>query len=1486
MDSAKILNNVKHAPDVRLHLISVGVLDDEGYVSTNGDGKWKLIKGSLVVARGNKRHGLYWTTTSACVDMVNVVESDSSSMLWHKRLSHISEKGLNVLAKKKLLSNFKSAKLEKCEHCLAGKQNRVSFKSYPPSRKTELLELVHSDLCGPMKTKTLGGALYFVTFIDDCSRKLWVYVLKTKDQVLGVFKQFQASVERETGKKLKCVRTDNGGEYCGPFDEYCKHQGIRHQKIPPKTPQLNGLAERMNRTSMERVRCLLSEAKLPSSFWGEALLTAAHVINLSPAVALQNDVPNSVWYGKDVSYDHLRVFGCKAFIHVPKDERKDQWIEAMQDEMKSLHENHTYELVKLPKGMRALKNKWVFKVKVEEHNLKPRYKARLVVKGFGQRKGIDFDEIFSPVVKMSSIRTVLGLAASLNLEIEQMDVKTTFLHGDLEEEIYMEQPEGFKVEGKENFVCKLKKSLYGLKQAPRQWYKKFESVMGEQGYKKTSSDHCVFVQKFSDNDFIILLLYVDDMLIVGKNTSKIDELKKELRKSFSMKDLGHAKQILGMRITRLRDERKIYLSQKKYIERVLERFNMKNAKPVSTPLAGHMKLSKKMCLTVREEKESMAKVPYSFVVGSLMYAMVCTRPDIAHAVGVVSRFLDNPGKEHWEAVKWILRYLRGSSDECLCFGASDTILKGYTDADMAGDLDNRKSTTGYLFTFSGGAISWQSKLQKCVALSTTEAEYIAATEAGKEMIWLKRFFQELELQQMEYVVYCDSQSAIDLSKNSMYHARTKHIDVRYHWIRDEVENESFHVKKIHTSENPADMLTKMIPKDKFELCKELFPNLKHLELSCAYKGKKITCNRNGFGQLETLRLENLDNLESWHLHTTAMSVLKSLSICGCPKLMKIPERMEHIKMLDGNQSQREYYYRILTWSVSYKNAIDVNWHTDSSGLLVLIGVFLASARYGSGSTAPVTPSFIRRGDRDFAKCSFWGDNAGLWAMTRGGGRRVVQISAAFMFFFSILGKFKSIFASIPASIMAAIYCIFFRTNFILELFNDTMSVIFTSHATIAAAVAVFLDRTLPFSNDEARKDNGSHWWDKMVDAVVSYAVKKLGDFLVEEVSLRQSLKENVLWLRNELSFMQAFLKDAEKQQAENHLVQQWVFEITSVANEAVAILEAYSLDAAKDGDHASTFVHRLKACACICKKEAKFHNIGKNIQFLKERVVDISRKRDTYDITQINNNAAEGSSNRPNDLSFTLVRTLRRAVSYVDEDQLFVGFQEIFQRLLDELLKKESRRKVLSIYDCKYLVVVDDVWHREAWESLKRTLPDNNNGSRVILTTRKEDVTERVDEKGFSHKLRFLNNEESWDLLCKKLHPENKMVGADLFSPSMERLAMEMVDKCRGLPLAIVVLGGILSYRKGVDEWQKVKTHLWQHMKNDSVEITHILSLSYNDLSFELKQCFLYIGIFQEDHAIDAEKLMYLWLAEGFIPRIREEHMEDIAENFLHELIS
>ncbi|GKV41223.1 hypothetical protein SLEP1_g48789 [Rubroshorea leprosula] len=557
-----VVKDVKHSPDIRLNLISMGKLDDDGYCSFFSDGQWKLTKGSLVVARGSKSSNLYLMQSFIVDGSVNVVGKDESSELWHKRLSHMSVKGIDCLIKKNVLSGLKEEKLEQCVHCLAGKQKRVSFKNHPPSRKPDLLELVHFDVCGPLKVRSHGGALYFVTFIDDYSMKLWVYPLKTKDQALGVLKQFQALVERQTGKKLKCIRTDNGGEYSRPFDNYCKEQ--------------------------------------------EAFNTMVHLINLSPTIALDNDVLDRVWYGKDVFYDHLRVFGCKAFVHVPKDERskldaktkqyifigygqdefgywlydpvekklvrsrdvvffedqtiedidkakktslqsnessvdsrlavetmvpnavenhsqndedvlievsvyplrkssrerrpssryplseyvlvtnwgelesyqeameseqKMEWLEAMKDEMKSLLGNHTFDLVKLPEYRKAFKNRWVYRVKHEDGTLGPWYKARLVFKGFSQKKGVDFSEIFSPIVKMSSIKVVLGLAACLDLEVEQMDVKTAFLHGDLDEEIYMEQPEGFKVKGKEDFVRKLKKSLYGLKQAPRQWSK-------------------------------------------------------------------------------------------------------------------------------------------------------------------------------------------------------------------------------------------------------------------------------------------------------------------------------------------------------------------------------------------------------------------------------------------------------------------------------------------------------------------------------------------------------------------------------------------------------------------------------------------------------------------------------------------------------------------------------------------------------------------------------------------------------------------------------------------------------------------------------------------------------------------------------------------------------------------------------------------------------------------------------------------------------
>ncbi|GAA0158150.1 transmembrane signal receptor [Lithospermum erythrorhizon] len=244
---------------------------------------------------------------------------------------------------------------------------------------------------------------------------------------------------------------------------------------------------------------------------------------------------------------------------------------------------------------------------------------------------------------------------------------------------------------------------------------------------------------------------------------------------------------------------------------------MESSKPVSCPLGNHFKLSSKSC-ALNNGDEGMEDMPCASAVGSLMYAMLCTRPDIAYSVGLVSRFISRPSKEHWEAVKWILKYLRGTSNICICYGGQDANLRCYTDSDMAGDIDTKRSTSGYLFTFVGRAISWQSRLQRCVALSTTEVEYIAITECCKELLWIKRLFEEIGIKQERFAILCDSQSAIHLSKNPSFHSRSKHIQVRYHWVRDVIEEKQVSIDKVHTKDNGADMLTKILPKGKHDVC--------------------------------------------------------------------------------------------------------------------------------------------------------------------------------------------------------------------------------------------------------------------------------------------------------------------------------------------------------------------------------------------------------------------------------------------------------------------------------------------------------------------------------------------------------------------------------------------------------------------------------------------------------------------------------------------
>jgi transposase InsO family protein len=507
-----------------------------------------------------------------------------------------------------------------------------------------------------------------------------------------------------------------------------------------------------------------------------------------------------------------------------------QWQAAMESELDSIHRTGTWTLTDLPKGRQPIGCKWVYKIKRKADGSVDRYKARLVAKGFSQKEGVDYKETFAPVAKFTSIRLLLALAAREDYEIHQMDVKTAFLHGDLDVDIYMRQPEGFVEPGKERLVCHLKKSLYGLKQASRAWYHKIDAALSILGFTALASDHCIYMAR-DDQLVTFIVLYVDDLLLISNSLTQLTDVKRNLSKSFEMTDLGEVQYILGLQITRDRAARTLSLSQAEYTRRVVERYGMNNSKHFPTPLATGALLTTKDCPAVIPPTPTLLSgYTYASIVGALMYAMLGTRPDLAFAVGSLSRFNNNPGAVHWTHLKRVLRYLAGSINHKLTFGGDGHgrskgdhgLVFGYCDADWATSIDDRRSITGWVFLAAGGAISWQSQRQKSVALSTVEAEYMAQCQAVKEAIWLRSLLGEVGLGcTTPMTIFTDSQGAMALAKNPEHHQRSKHIDIRYHFIREQVAQGAIELVYIPTSEMTADQLTKPLSRDQHSHCARL-----------------------------------------------------------------------------------------------------------------------------------------------------------------------------------------------------------------------------------------------------------------------------------------------------------------------------------------------------------------------------------------------------------------------------------------------------------------------------------------------------------------------------------------------------------------------------------------------------------------------------------------------------------------------------------------
>ncbi|KAL0451725.1 UNVERIFIED_CONTAM: Copia protein [Sesamum latifolium] len=546
-----------------------------------------------------------------------------------------------------------------------------------------LLDLVHTNVCGPLNTPARGGFSYFITFIDDHSRYGYIYLMRYKSETFGRFKEYRLEVENQTGHKIKALRSDRGGEYLsGEFIDYLKENGILSQWTPPGKPQLNEVAERRNQTLLDMVRSMMSFTEFPPSFWGYALETAAKLLNIASSKTVPQ-TPYEIWHGKPASYKFIgypkktagyyfydpseqKVFVSRNTVFLekgfPSDSRRDEvlleesseelrhdsttsfepqvltdsvpvlrrstresralesyrfvgfscqldndpktygevisnidsdkWLEAMKFKMDSIGSNQVWTLVDPPKGVRPVGCKWAYKRKLGAHGEVRAFKARLVAKGYTQQPEVDFEETYSPVAMAKSIRLLLSIAAWWDFEIWQMNVKTAFLNGFIEEEIYTDQREGFTTIGEEQKVCRLQRSIYGLKQASRSWNTRFDEVIRGYNFIKNENDPCVF-KKISGSSVKYLVLYVNDILLIGNDVKVLGDIKSWLSTQFPIKDMGKASYFVGIKIYRDRSRRMLGLTQSSYIEKVLKIFKMDNSKRRFLPMMHGIKLSKK-----------------------------------------------------------------------------------------------------------------------------------------------------------------------------------------------------------------------------------------------------------------------------------------------------------------------------------------------------------------------------------------------------------------------------------------------------------------------------------------------------------------------------------------------------------------------------------------------------------------------------------------------------------------------------------------------------------------------------------------------------------------------------------------------------------------------------------------------------------------------------------------------------------------------------
>ncbi|GKV28744.1 hypothetical protein SLEP1_g37756 [Rubroshorea leprosula] len=970
--ATQTISNVLYVPELKTNLLSIGQLQERGYEIVIKNGVCRIHDNNLgLIAQAtmtpNRMFPLHLKAPGQTCFSARL---NDVAWLWHFRYGHLNFGGLKTLQQRAMVTGLPefNSPSDVCEECVVSKQHRNPFPRGKSLRARKPLEVVHSDICGPINPASNGGKRYFITFIDDFSRKIWVYFLQHKSEAFVAFKSYKVLVEKEAGSPIKVLRTDRGGEYCSDeFAKFCDNKGIKRQITAAYTPQQNGVCERKNRTILDMVRSLLARSCIPKNFWPEAVNWSIHILNRSPTLAVKDMTPEEAWSGRKPTVDHLRIFGCVAYAHVPDQKRKkldnkgekciflgvgnqskayklynpstkkivisrdvvfdeeqiwpgsengttkcisadfdggddeekqqsienvqqqldmdeqqpastsnaqedaqspaaakedeqrsqrvrkrpawmsdyevtgidhsedtlthfalfsdcdptvfeeaateSKWQKAMDEEIAAIERNNTWELTELPKGKKAIGVKWVYKTKLKENGEIDKFKAHLVAKGYKQEFGIDYKEVYAPVARHDTIRLVIALAAQNSWPLYQLDVKSAFLHGDLDEEVFIHQPPGYVKAGNEHKVYKLKRALYGLKQAPRAWYSRIESYFLKEGFEKCPYEHTLFI-KSEDGKMLIVCLYVDDLIYTGNDMVMFDKFKKSMMAEFEMSDLGLMHYYLGIEVNQ--SAAGIFISQKKYVQDILDRFRMKNCNPVSTPIEPGLKLVK------NPGGKEINNTLYKQIMGSLMY-LTATRPDIMHAVSLISRYMDCPKEVHLLAAKRILRYLQGTTEYGLFYkNGEKSELFGFTDSDFARDLDDRKSTSGYVFIMGTAAISWTSRKQSIVTLSTTEAEFVAATTCACQAIWLRKVLEELQVKQEgPMLIFCDNSSTIKLSKNPVLHGRCKHMDVKFHFLRDLTNEGVIDLVYCRSEDQIADIFTKPLKLSAFRRQREL-----------------------------------------------------------------------------------------------------------------------------------------------------------------------------------------------------------------------------------------------------------------------------------------------------------------------------------------------------------------------------------------------------------------------------------------------------------------------------------------------------------------------------------------------------------------------------------------------------------------------------------------------------------------------------------------